>query len=457
MAEQGKGFAGLLGNVFGTTPPAYMEGLLGQEATEDLRKRSIGTGIANALLGYAAMPKNKNLGLGRILAGAAQAGIGGAQGVYKNATQDYVQGQAIEQAKIKQQQNVAQQAAMAKAIAQYPEYADAIRANPALLAKIVEKEITPRERKTATIGNQLVDVNTGKSIFTGQAEMKAPPTRDRIVGGMTIQETMVGAPTPENPEGIWKEIGRGSRYKPEEQVTFDDNMVDVAAQIYLKTGVMPSLGAGSSKLRQEILNRAANIGRDAGLSAGEIGSKMVENKAIAGGIYQLTKQKVMVGAFEKNAAKNADIALQLSDTVDRTGIPVFNAWLQAGQKSVTGNPAISAFNAANETFVNEYAKIMSGSMGNTPVSDSARAHAHEMLSTTQTPEQYKAVMNVLKAEMQNRMAGFNAEIEEASKKSNFKDKRNATLSQEDKDAIEWLSANPNHPQAAAVKQKLGVK
>jgi len=104
MAEQGKGFAGLLGNVFGTAPPAYMEGLIGQQATEDLRKRSIGTGIANALLGYAAMPKNKNLGLGRILAGAAQAGIGGAQGVYKNATQDYMQGQAIAEAKRKQEQ-----------------------------------------------------------------------------------------------------------------------------------------------------------------------------------------------------------------------------------------------------------------------------------------------------------------------------------------------------------------
>ena len=99
MAEQGKGFAGLLGNVFGTAPPAYMEGLLGQQATEDLRKRSIGTGIANALLGYAAMPKNRNLGLGRILAGAAQAGIGGARGVYDNAKTDYLQGQAIEQAK----------------------------------------------------------------------------------------------------------------------------------------------------------------------------------------------------------------------------------------------------------------------------------------------------------------------------------------------------------------------
>ena len=102
MAEQNKGFAGLLGNVFGTAPPAYMEGLLGQQATEDLRKRSIGTGIANALIGYAGMPKNQNLGLGRILAGAAQAGIGGARGVYQNATQDYVQGLSIEEAKRKQ-------------------------------------------------------------------------------------------------------------------------------------------------------------------------------------------------------------------------------------------------------------------------------------------------------------------------------------------------------------------
>jgi len=82
------GLLDLLGGL-GTTPPAYLEGLLGQPATEDLRKRSIGTGIANALIGYLAMPKNQNLGLGRILAGAAQAGMQGAQGVYSGAVEDY--------------------------------------------------------------------------------------------------------------------------------------------------------------------------------------------------------------------------------------------------------------------------------------------------------------------------------------------------------------------------------
>lgn len=83
------GLLDMLGGAIGTTPPAYLEGLLGQQAVEDLRKRSIGSGIVNALVGYAAMPKNQNLGLGRILAGAAQAGMAGAQGVYDTALQDY--------------------------------------------------------------------------------------------------------------------------------------------------------------------------------------------------------------------------------------------------------------------------------------------------------------------------------------------------------------------------------
>jgi len=82
------GLLDLLGGL-GTTPPAYLEGLLGAQPVEDLRKRSIGTGIANALIGYLATPKNQNLGLGRILANTAQAGMLGAQGVYSGAVEDY--------------------------------------------------------------------------------------------------------------------------------------------------------------------------------------------------------------------------------------------------------------------------------------------------------------------------------------------------------------------------------
>lgn len=94
------GLLDILGGAFGTTPPMYMEGLLGADAMENLRKRSIGSGLVNALIGYAAMPKNQNLGLGRILAGTAQAGIQGAQNVYGQALDDFQTQQKIEDMKI---------------------------------------------------------------------------------------------------------------------------------------------------------------------------------------------------------------------------------------------------------------------------------------------------------------------------------------------------------------------
>jgi hypothetical protein len=144
------GLLDLLGGL-GTTPPAYLEGLLGQPATEDLRKRSIGTGLANALVGYLAMPKNQNLGLGRILAGSAQAGMQGAQGVYDTATADYMQQQKIEEMQRAKQQRVLQQQAITQAATQFPEYADAIRANPELLKEIIAAKIKPAESQIAKL------------------------------------------------------------------------------------------------------------------------------------------------------------------------------------------------------------------------------------------------------------------------------------------------------------------
>jgi hypothetical protein len=144
------GLLDLLGGL-GTTPPSYMEGLLGAQQTEDLRKRSIGTGLANALVGYLAMPKNQQLGLGRILAGTAQAGMQGAQGVYEGATADYMQAQKIEEMQRQKEQRARQQVAIEQAATQFPEYADAIRANPELLKEIIASKIKPAESQIAKL------------------------------------------------------------------------------------------------------------------------------------------------------------------------------------------------------------------------------------------------------------------------------------------------------------------
>jgi len=185
--------------------------------------------------------------------------------------------------------------------------------------------------------------------------------------------------------------------------------IDNAASRYNTDGTLPSLGMGkeAAAIRVGILSRAAEL--NGGASPDQRGDQLVR-KTQGQALGQLQKQYTMVSAFEKNAQKNAALALQAADKVDNTGSPIVNKWIQSGQKIITGNPEVNAFNAANETFVNEYAKIMSGSMGNTPVSDSARAHAHEMLSTIQAPEDYKAVHAVLKQEMDNRMQGLQEEL-----------------------------------------------
>jgi hypothetical protein len=93
---------------FGATAPEYMGGLLGQEAVDKLKGRAATTGIANAVLGYLAAPKNQNLGLGRIIGQSLQAGMTGAQGVYDTATQDYMMQQKIAEMQRQQKQQAAQ-------------------------------------------------------------------------------------------------------------------------------------------------------------------------------------------------------------------------------------------------------------------------------------------------------------------------------------------------------------
>jgi hypothetical protein len=91
---------------FGSTPPEYLGGLLGQDAVDKLKGRAATTGIANAVLGYLAAPKNQNLGLGRIIGQSLQAGMTGAQGVYDNATQDYMMQQKVADLQRKQARDI---------------------------------------------------------------------------------------------------------------------------------------------------------------------------------------------------------------------------------------------------------------------------------------------------------------------------------------------------------------
>lgn len=190
--------------------------------------------------------------------------------------------------------------------------------------------------------------------------------------------------------------------------------IENAAKRYNFDGTLPpSIGRGTQGARdlRAIQNRAAELNTASPTDASGGRAGQMVNKADVGALNKITSQQQLASTFERTANMNADLALGLSKKLDRTGVPLINAGLQAWRTG-TGSPEATQFAAANETFVNEYAKIMSGGMGSAAVTDSARAKAHGLLSTAMTPQQYEGNVRLLQTEMQNRMKGYEDQANE---------------------------------------------
>jgi len=88
-----------------------------------------------------------------------------------------------------------------------------------------------------------------------------------------------------------------------------------------------------------------------------------------------------VTSFEKTFRKNADVALQLSDSFDRSRIPLLNRAILAGKTTITGDPEASKLLTSIYTVATEYARLTSapGATGSM-ITDSAREEARGLLN-----------------------------------------------------------------------------
>lgn len=101
-------------NLFGTTPPDYLTGLLGSDGADALQQKANSTGLLNMALGYLVAPKHSNLGLGHILASSYMAGQQGAQGTYDNALNNYLTQDKIDEIKRRKANELGLQNAMSQ-------------------------------------------------------------------------------------------------------------------------------------------------------------------------------------------------------------------------------------------------------------------------------------------------------------------------------------------------------
>lgn len=179
----------------------------------------------------------------------------------------------------------------------------------------------------------------------------------------------------------------------------DKETIDVLAQQALAgdTSVYQNLGRGVQGAQNivAIRKRVAEMAKDQGKSGADIaaGNAQFQGDKAAARTAGTRAANVELAADE--AKKTSQIALDLSEKIPRTQFVPLNKALQAA-KTNTGDPNIVAFGAANNTFINTYARAISPT-GTPTVSD--KEHARDVLSTAQTPEQYRSVMAVLQKEM----------------------------------------------------------
>ena len=201
--------------------------------------------------------------------------------------------------------------------------------------------------------------------------------------------------------------------------------ITIAADRYLTDGTIPA-GIAKSQ-RTAIMNRGAELAKERGISGDRL--NQLETKANQAALQDLIKKETVVAAFEKTFVKNTNLVEKFSSQRDHTGVPLLQKWINNGKKAGTGDPNLASLAIAIKAVQNEYAKIVSGSMGNTQVAVSEIKNMEDKLNAAQTPQEIMAVISTMRVETQNRMEGFK--------------EQKAELSGAMKKAVKGSSTNPN--------------
>lgn len=237
----------------------YLSGFMSDEERRRLQERAGQNALLQAGLGmlsssgYSRTP----VALGQILGAGGQAGLQAYQGTLQQGAQDVMMRQRMEELQRKRQQEALQMQAVEQAAQQYPQYADAIRANPDLLKEIVGAQFKPEATKV--VGKTLVSPQ-GKVLFQEPERpqtFKIGETRTVRRGTQQITEEYQGG------DKGWVAIGTGEAFAPPSSVN-----INMPSESERTAGFLTQrLQGGLQQLNQVVTNNpkvaTPNIGAEA--------------------------------------------------------------------------------------------------------------------------------------------------------------------------------------------------
>jgi hypothetical protein len=220
--------------------------------------------------------------------------------------------------------------------------------------------------------------------------------------------TLDGTPVSLEGSTITGKVGAGGANKTS---GLTDEALDKAARYFHDTHFLPA-GMGGQADKEAIMNREAKMyGPDAD-DAGRVSAR----KADQGAYQQLQKQADSASAYSKAAEKELDLVVKnLPKTWQPLNSTFLTKWVRTGDKQF-GNKEVPVYQTYLISALDEYAKILSGGTGSTPVSDANRRQALDLIPEGATTEQVPAIVEALKAGIKNRTDGYADQISEIKKR-----------------------------------------
>jgi hypothetical protein len=174
----------------------------------------------------------------------------------------------------------------------------------------------------------------------------------------------------------------------------------------LTTGQLPALGMSPTG-RIAVANAAARR-----YPAANLGASRAEFQANQASLQNLQKMSDGVRAFENTAIRNSDIMLRAMAKIPDTNAPWTNMPIRMVNVKGMGSPEVAAFNAARQTVVPEFARILSNPTMAGQLSDEARKEVDSIISGNYSYRQMVAVIDRLKADAANRRTSYDQQIAE---------------------------------------------
>jgi len=192
-------------------------------------------------------------------------------------------------------------------------------------------------------------------------------------------------------------------------IELSDAQLNFHADMWLKTGQMMLTGMGAkvNEAKLKIIARAADRAEAEGMSVGDVIAVRANLHANQQGLNTLTRIQSLSNTYQDTALKSIDIIRDLAAKgVGPTGIPFFDAWVQAGRLE-TGDPDVQALLNAMGAYEAEYAKVMGGGTGAQPATDLMQKKAEKMINTAQNMEMLDKALVTMTKEMNGRKRALN--------------------------------------------------